>query len=175
MYHQVSFHFSQRLPFGLQPTLFIYLQTHTRLSFIPIAQNAYISALLGNQELRVEWIVIIIAHRDGTSSAEEQSGSFASLEIGETAQSVEQFGVKLPSTSNSAEQQEVRASSSSRNKSWLAIVEFDIHLVVAIKSRVTNAVVHQLQADWTSPLPTFFPCCMAAGCSPVKDNGNVRL
>jgi hypothetical protein len=169
----------------------IFTDPHASLSFIPTQpkkerkeKKEKTPRRFGNHELRAEWVVIIIiiGHRDGTScpaaaAQKESSGLVAwpgspPLEIGETAQSVEQFGVKLPSTASAEQEEGVQASSSSGKQFSPAIAEQpDIHLVAAIKSRVTKAVVHQVQADWTTtPLPPFFPCCMAAGCSPVKAN-----
>jgi hypothetical protein len=169
----------------------IFTDPHASLSFIPTQpkkerkeKKEKTPRRFGNHELRAEWVVIIIiiGHRDGTScpaaAAEKESSGLVAwpgsppLEIGETAQSVEQFGVKLPSTASAEQEEGVQASSSSGKQFSLAMTEQpDIHLVAAIKSRVTKAVVHQVQADWTTtPLPPFFPCCMAAGCSPVKAN-----
>jgi hypothetical protein len=171
----------------------IFTDPHASLSFIPTQpkkerkeKKEKTPRRFGNHELRAEWVVIIIiiGHRDGTScpaaaaAAEKESSGLVAwpgsppLEIGETAQSVEQFGVKLPSTASAEQEEGVQASSSSGKQFSPAIAEQpDIHLVAAIKSRVTKAVVHQVQADWTTtPLPPFFPCCMAAGCSPVKAN-----
>jgi hypothetical protein len=180
---------SQRCSYIYRPARVPFVYSHTAEKEERKEKKEKTPRRFGNHELRAEWVVIIIiiGHRDGTScpaaaaaaaAAEKESSGLVAwpgsppLEIGETAQSVEQFGVKLPSTASAEQEEGVQASSSSGKQFSPAIAEQpDIHLVAAIKSRVTKAVVHQVQADWTTtPLPPFFPCCMAAGCSPVKAN-----
>lgn len=177
---------SQRCSYIYRPARVPFVYSHTAEKEERKEKKEKTPRRFGNHELRAEWVVIIIiiGHRDGTScpaataAAEKESSGLVAwpgsppLEIGETAQSVEQFGVKLPSTASAEQEEGVQASSSSGKQFWLAMAEQpDIHLVAAIKSRVTKAVVHQVQADWTTtPLPPFFPCCIATGCSPVKAN-----
>jgi hypothetical protein len=124
----------------------IFTDPHASLSFIPTQpkkrkeKKEKTPRRFGNHELRAEWVVIIIiiGHRDGTScpaaaaaaaAAEKESSGLVAwpgsppLEIGETAQSVEQFGVKLPSTASAEQEEGVQASSSSGKQFSLAIAE----------------------------------------------------
>lgn len=128
---------SQRCSYIYRPARVPFVYSHTAEKEERKEKKEKTPRRFGNHELRAEWVVIIIiiGHRDGTScpaaaaAAEKESSGLVAwpgsppLEIGETAQSVEQFGVKLPSTASAEQEEGVQASSSSGKQFSLAIAE----------------------------------------------------
>lgn len=117
----------------------------------------------GNHELRADNDECSIRHPSAAGTSASVNGLPFSVLLPSSSscwtEMMARFGVELQ-----------RLLSTTTRLSTIRVLVDDMTLAAIIRpSKVTKAVLNR-SADWITTIPLFFPCCIAAGCSPARQN-----